>query len=55
MNVISTATRGMPASERLQQHAADILNLAARARETPYTNFMPDIAKGLLQYVLRPC
>jgi len=49
MNVISTATRGMPGSERLQRHAANIVDLAQRAREAPYTNFMPDIAKGLLQ------
>jgi len=49
MNLISTATRGMPGSERLQQHAGDIMDLAERARQAPYTNFMPDIAKGLLQ------
>ncbi|KAF8716512.1 hypothetical protein AX14_012311 [Amanita brunnescens Koide BX004] len=47
--VMTTSRREMPGSQRLAQHALNVMDRAELAREAPCTHFMPDIARGVLQ------
>ncbi|KAF8737310.1 hypothetical protein AX14_013086 [Amanita brunnescens Koide BX004] len=46
--VMTTARREMPGSRSLEQQASRVMDLAERAQQAPCTNFMPDIARGIL-------